>query len=338
LGDGKGNLVADGFTYVAGNGYGGSPSTAFARLNYLAPAAGNDHAPDLLTFTNSGAASLLNQNNPTPEIRLGTTTALTASASTVNVGQSLTFTATVTGAGPTGSVSFVEGTSTLGTATITDGVATWTTSFAAAGTFSVTANYSGDTGNTRSNSAAVPITVVGPDFAITVSPESVTITDGQTATTVLAITPAGGYAGTVSFSCGALPSEAACTFTPSAVTPAGGAVVTTTLTMTTTAPSSALLHNSDHLDSRPILTIAAAGVMILVSPRRMRRWNRGLKGFGLWLVLIAASMTIAGCSGSSSSSGPGNAGTPTGTQTITVTAADAKNGLSHAIQFTVTIQ
>jgi hypothetical protein len=86
------------------------------------------------------------------------------------------------------------------------------------------------------------------------------------------------------------------------------------------------------------LTIAAAGVMILVSPRRMRRWNRGLKGFGLWLVLIAASMTIAGCSGSSSSSGPGNAGTPTGTQTITVTAADAKNGLSHAIQFTVTIQ
>jgi hypothetical protein len=336
LGDGKGNLVADGFTYTAGNSYQGYPSTAFARLNYLAPAAVNDHAPDLLTFTNSGAVALLNQHNPTPEIRMGTTTALVASASTVNVGESLTFTATVTGADPTGSVSFVAETSTLGTTSVTDGVATLMTSFSTAGTHSVAASYSGDIGNTASTSAALPITVLGPDFTLTALPVSATVAAGQSTSATLTITPSGGYAGTVSFSCGGLPEGAACTFSPASVSPSGNAAATTTLTVTTTAHSSALLQNNKIPDSRPVQTIAWVGAFLLLfSPKRISRFNRRL--LGLWLLVPVTASLMGGCSGSSSA-GSGNSGTPKGTQTITVTAADAHNSLSHTVNFQITVQ
>jgi hypothetical protein len=79
-----------------------------------------------------------------------TTTTLRTSAPTVVVGQAVTFTATVTavapGAGtPTGTVTFLDGTTVLGTVPVgADGTATLTTSFAATGGRSITAIYSGD--------------------------------------------------------------------------------------------------------------------------------------------------------------------------------------------------
>jgi hypothetical protein len=79
-----------------------------------------------------------------------TTTALTSSVNPSAVGQSVTFTATVTvaapGAGtPTGTVSFKEGATTLGTGTVNGaGVATFTTAALAAGSHYITATFSGD--------------------------------------------------------------------------------------------------------------------------------------------------------------------------------------------------
>ena len=66
------------------------------------------------------------------------------------IGQAVTFTATVSpsapGAGtPTGSVTFKDGTATLGTETLTGGTALLTTSTLALGTHSITAVYNGDT-------------------------------------------------------------------------------------------------------------------------------------------------------------------------------------------------
>ncbi len=79
-----------------------------------------------------------------------TTTTLTSSLNPAPVGQAVTFTATVsvvapaTGT-PTGMVTFLDGTTTLGTATLTNGVATLTTSALSAGTHSITAMYNGTT-------------------------------------------------------------------------------------------------------------------------------------------------------------------------------------------------
>ena len=85
-----------------------------------------------------------------------TTTGLTSSANPSGTGQSITYTATVTsqyGGVATGSVVFNSGSQTLGTASLSGNVASLTTSFATAGTYSITAQYNGDSNNTGSASA-----------------------------------------------------------------------------------------------------------------------------------------------------------------------------------------
>ena len=77
-----------------------------------------------------------------------TSTGLAADHNPATVGQTVTFTATVTGSGgtPTGTVQFEDGTTTLGTATLnTSGVATFATSTLGAGSHSIVAIYNGDT-------------------------------------------------------------------------------------------------------------------------------------------------------------------------------------------------
>ena len=85
-----------------------------------------------------------------------TTIALTSSANPSQVGQSVTFTATVTapnggGVQPDGTMSFLDGTTTLADVPLTGGVATFTTAALAAGAHPITAIYSGDEtqGNSR---------------------------------------------------------------------------------------------------------------------------------------------------------------------------------------------
>jgi probable HAF family extracellular repeat protein len=83
-----------------------------------------------------------------------TTTVLVASVNPIIVGQSVTFTATVTGTSPTGSIQFLDGAGSLGSpAALTSGTAAVTASGLTIGTHSITAVYPGDTTNAPSTSA-----------------------------------------------------------------------------------------------------------------------------------------------------------------------------------------
>ena len=85
-----------------------------------------------------------------------TTTALAASVNAILIGQSVTFTATVTGSSPTGSIQFMDGITNLGgPVALTSGTASLTTSALTVGTHPMTAVYSGDTTNAPSTSAAI---------------------------------------------------------------------------------------------------------------------------------------------------------------------------------------
>lgn len=72
-----------------------------------------------------------------------TTTVLVASPTVVSVGQPFTFTATVSPAGATGTVSFLEGTTVLGVSPVVNGVATLVLTLPV-GAHTIHEHYSGD--------------------------------------------------------------------------------------------------------------------------------------------------------------------------------------------------
>ncbi len=82
-----------------------------------------------------------------------TTLMLTASANAVQVGETYTLTATVTGINPTGKVTFTDGTNVLGIATLTSGQGILTVSHSEIGSHIITAQYDGDTLNKGSISS-----------------------------------------------------------------------------------------------------------------------------------------------------------------------------------------
>jgi hypothetical protein len=269
-------------------------------------------------------------------------TTLQASPGAGNVNGQITLKATVSGDSPTGSVSFSAGSTSLGTATLTNGVATLQTSFAAAGSYATTATYQGDQNNSASTSSAVTIVIAAPDFTVTATPPSGSIMPGQTATFTFTVTPVGGYAGTVKFSCGALPAQAACSFSPASATPSGGSPASSTLTVTTGA-AVAMLNPDRH--SGPSLPpwipaggLAIAGVMgFAFAPRTIERWNRQLRLLSWGLLLASISLSVLGCGGGNSSpSTP--ATTPAGSYTISVNANDSAAGAQHAVSIALTVQ
>jgi beta-lactam-binding protein with PASTA domain len=112
-----------------------------------------------------------------PSSAKATTTAVVASINPANVGQSVTFTATVTGNSPTGTIQFSDGSATVGAPVVlTGGVATLTLSTLSADAHPITAVYTGDSSNATSTSAVVN-EVVLPDTTppVVTPPASISI-------------------------------------------------------------------------------------------------------------------------------------------------------------------
>ena len=76
--------------------------------------------------------------------KLSTTTILSASSTTPQVGTAVTLTAAVSGSGPSGSVAFKDGATTLATVALSNGVASYVSPALAPGVHSITAAYAGD--------------------------------------------------------------------------------------------------------------------------------------------------------------------------------------------------
>jgi hypothetical protein len=106
----------------------------------------------------SDAHQLANAGTATVNVGKGSTTTSIGSAPNPSVyAQPVTFTATVTvtSGTPTGTVTFKNGTATLGTGSLSAGTAAFTTTKLTLGTHSITAVYSGDTNFAGSSSPAL---------------------------------------------------------------------------------------------------------------------------------------------------------------------------------------
>jgi YVTN family beta-propeller protein len=274
-----------------------------------------------------------------------TSTSLTTSVNPSTLNSSVTFTATVVenapGTGiPTGTVTFMDGTTTLGTGMLNgSGVTTYTTSSLAVGQHSITAVYGGDTNNAGSTSAVVTQTVNAPDFALSSTPTSMTKAAGQSGTFTVTVTPQGSFTSPISFSCSGLPALAGCGFSPAAVTPNSN-TVTTTLTITTAAPTASVAFPPFGHRASPLYAIwlvlpaMLLGTVGLATPKR-----RKLLSYGLVCLLAGSCLLQVACSGASSNGGGGgggSTGTPAGSYTITVTGAAGST--QHTATVTLTVQ
>lgn len=134
-----------------------------------------------------------------------TTTALTVGPNPSNYGQGVTMTAVVISSGgviPTGTVKFINGTTSLGTATLnSSGTATFSTTKLPLGTDTITAYYLGDTSNAASTSSAVPQMVNQAQLTMTLSSTPNPSTLGKGVKFTATLTSNGGLpSGTVAFS------------------------------------------------------------------------------------------------------------------------------------------
>lgn len=274
-----------------------------------------------------------------------TTTTLTVSSTQANAGSSVTFTAKVAPASgnttPTGSVTFNNGSASLGSAQLSGGTATLTTSTLAAGSYSVTAAYGGDSNSASSSSAPVSLMIV--DFTVAASQTSLSVVAGQSAQTSLTLTPEpmASFSPTVTFSCAGLPSESTCTFNPSSVTP-NGASLATTLTIQTTAPS-ARMQRSEHASSGHggglIYAFLLPGCLGILSMKRKRILLKArFLGLLATLTLSMVCWTACGSLGITPPPPP-NGGTPAGPATVTVTATSSgSTPISKQVVIQLTVQ
>jgi hypothetical protein len=179
--------------------------------------------------------------------------------------------------------------------------------------------------------AAYVINQPAPDFLVSVNPTTLTIVAGMSGNAIFTVTPQNGFNSQVSFSCSGLPAEASCSFNPPNVTP-NGAAASTTLTLSTVAPSGAV-PVSMPTSPRPFYTLlfAALTTIFFVIAHR-RRVPRGLELLGLLLVLTGV-FGLPSCGGGSG----GNSGTPTGTTTASVSAGTGGGGINHAASLKIVI-
>jgi hypothetical protein len=321
-----------------------------ARAPAIAIDLNGDGKPDIL----AGNTVLLNTYGTAVITLPTTTTALTASATTITVGTSVTFTATVTGASgstgtPGGTVTFMDGTTTLGTGTLSSsGVATYATTTLPTGSDSITAVYGGSTSFSGSTSAAVTVTVtavvVNPSFALSNS-GNITVSPGATTgnTSTIGTTGSNGFSGAVSLSCAVSPMAASgpatCSLSPTLMNLSGATAQTSTLTITTTAATRAALRLLGHRKAGgvPVPWYAVGGgtlacVLLFGIPARRRGWRAML---GMLILLAFLTGGLSSCSSGSSGGGSGNSGTTAGTYTVTVTGTSGSTTETTAVNLTV---
>jgi len=276
-----------------------------------------------------------------------TTTTLASSNATPFINELITFTATVNkvggGTAPTGTVTFyLNGTTQIGlpqTVTATQNTASVQTTIAAAGSYAITAVYSGDTNYTGSTGS---LTQAVGDFSFTIIPDpsnpggsvNQTVQPGKAAIFNFTVAPMNGpFVFPITLSTQGLPPGATVTFTPNPVT-LGASSATFTMTVQTAATTGML----QRLDGFTGTTMA---FLLLLVPFGRRRRGRGRTMQPLMLLAFALGglgtlSLLTGCG-----TGSGFFGQPQKTYTIQVigTATDTNGAtLQHATTVQLTIQ
>jgi hypothetical protein len=182
---------------------------------------------------------------------------------------------------------------------------------------------------------------VAPDFSLTASsPAPNALSAGNSATSAVTLTSMDGFTSAVALTCSVDPAPAlapTCSVNPSSATPAANSSVSSTLTINTTAPTTALASAVVGLFyalSLPLAAMAWLGTDFASQKRKMR--------FCEWVfyaVLIAGITLVASCGGGSVTNNTRQriGGTPAGAYTVTVTGTSGSS-IEHSATLTLNVQ
>jgi hypothetical protein len=170
-------------------------------------------------------------------------------------------------------------------------------------------------------------------YAIAVNPANLQLAAGQSGTAAFTFTPYGGYAGTVTFACSNLPNNAACSFSPAALTADGSDTAKVSqLTVTTTG-----IHQAAIVPGRHWMFASFAALLLgFLTLRRKRQLPVLMSSLLLCAIGLAALTGMTGCG-----AGILPATTQSGAETVQVTAtanvADSDGSITQTANFTLNI-
>ena len=173
-----------------------------------------------------------------------------------------------------------------------------------------------------------------PGFNLSVAPGTISVAQGASAAATVSIAPTFGFNQQVSLSCAGLPGESSCSFAPTTVTPNGQNVITATVSISTTAPSSA-----SNAGQWPFLGGGTVLAPCLLYPRKKRRQSLWVYSGVLFAISVCGCGAVSGCRGSNSSR-PTNPGTPAGTYSVTITATSGSgtSAITESTTVSLTVQ
>jgi sugar lactone lactonase YvrE len=318
---GTGTLNANGVATVS------LPSLTVGSHTFVASYAGDAlNLPSL-----SAPFSQVVQLRPTADV-------LTTSESSLTGGQQLTLISVIHptgGAGsvaPTGTVTFMDGSTTLATSAV-DGTGVATVTVLLSGSSAnLSSTYSGDANYASSSSSPSTVTIgPAPDFSLQATPTTWQMQSKQHIAISVTLISVRNFTDAFVLGCSGLPQYATCSFSQDKTNlPAGGSQ-SVTLTVDTGDP---LLGGTQaHYDGTPKAKIVFACLFpgslafgLLVFRLRRARWAGGF----LLGVVLAMTTALSGCGSIQ------NSGTAPGTYNFLVTAT-GQTGVSQFVNLTMTI-
>jgi hypothetical protein len=325
-------IFAEGSTVL-----GTAPLNASSSASITVSLAGGNH-PITATYSGDTAFSAASGGLVETIQAAATSTTLSSSQNPVASGGTVVLNATVTSAAgtPDGAVTFLDGSTVVGTGSLdSGGHATLTTTFSSAGPHTLSAMYQGDLNFAASTSSALAQTVVAVSLSLSAPTTSVTVTPGQNATFVITATPgAGGFPAELTFALSGLPAGVSATFDPPSFPP-GNQPVTTTLTVSSTigkAGSWVPAAPRPRWPDTPLLGawLAAAVAACLWWRSRGTRWRLAAAS------LLCGTALLAGCGSADNNGAVFNPSTHSVTAPFTVTATSGQG--SASLQLSVTVQ
>ena len=226
-------------------------SSSTTAQNYTVVVKGTDHATSSITSQTSVVLAVtdfsLTSNPSSQTVTAGTNASYTITANALN-GFNGTVSLSVGSTCPAG-LTCAFGSASISAGSSTTLTISGTSSVTTASTFTITVTGTA-IGLTRTTTAGLTVNL-SPNFSLSGSPGSQTVTAGAGTSYTVTITPSGGFSGSVTFSVSGLPSGATGAFTPNPGTTSSTLNITTgsstpagTSTLTITGTSGSLTHTT----------------------------------------------------------------------------------------------